>query len=144
VEWLADKLTSFYRPWYNDGLSDELASREIEAWGFVRGAMGRAARLAVGTGIPFGVFDIIGIDYSRRAARAWWPHERLLMEDVSFAFDPVNSRAGAGQWVTQIHKDRLVFVLRRYLAYVGAPWPEEQLREAIDRFIADCPRAEPS
>ncbi len=143
MEWLAEKLTDLYRPWYDDGLPEELAFGEIEGWGFVRGSMARAARMAVGLGVAFGVFGVIGIGYARRAARAWWPRERLLMEDVSCAFQPVISRAGAGRPVPQIHKDRLAFVLGRYLAYIGSPWPEERLREAIERFIAECPRDAP-
>lgn len=62
------------------------------------------------------------------------------MEDVSCAFHPVATRAGAGHPVPTIHLDRLAFVLGRYLAQVGSPWPEERLREAIERFIAECPR----
>lgn len=143
MEWLAEKLTDLYRPWYDDGLPEELVFGDIEAWGFVRGAMTRAARMAVGLDVAFGVFGVIGIGYARRAARAWWPRERLLMEDVSCAFQPISSRAGAGQPVPQIHKDRLAFVLGRYLAHTGSPWPEEQLREAIERFIAECPRDAP-
>jgi hypothetical protein len=136
VEWLAEKLTDLYRPWHDDRLPEELAFGEFEAWGFIRGSMARAARLDV----AFGVFAVIGVGYTRRAARAWWPRERLLMEDVSCAFQLFSSRAGAGHPVPQIHKDRLAFVLGRYLAYIGSPWPEEQLHEAIERFIAECPR----
>lgn len=143
MEWLAEKLTDLYRPWFDDGLPEELAFGDIEAWGAIHGAMARAARMAVGLNIAFGVFGIIGIEYAHRAARAWRPRERLMMEDVSCAFHPVGSRAGAGHPVPRIHKDRLAFVLGRYLAHVGSPWPEERLQEAIERFIAECPRITP-
>lgn len=102
--------------------------------------MGRAARLSEGLNVPFGVFDVIGIEYAPRAARAWWPTERLLMEDVSCAFQPVWTRAGAGRPVPQLQIDRLVHVLDRYLVHVGSPWAEDQLREAVARFIQVCPR----
>jgi hypothetical protein len=140
VEWLAEKLTDLFRPWHDHGLPEGLAFGEIEAWGFVRGAMGRAARLAVSLGVPFGVFGVIGIKYARRAAGAWWPRERLLMEDVSCAFQPVATRAGAGQFVPPLQIDRLVFVLSRYLEYVGSPWAEEQLRDAVKRYILEYAR----
>ena len=140
VEWLADKLTDLFRPWYDDGLPEELAFGEIEAWGFVRGGMGRAAFLALGSDVAFGVFGVIGIEYARRAARAWWPPERLLMENVSCAFAPVATRAGAGRLVPQLQIDRLVFVLGRYLAYVGSPWSEEEIHAAVKRYIREAPR----
>ncbi|MDR3633549.1 MAG: hypothetical protein P4L84_06915 [Isosphaeraceae bacterium] len=139
LEWLAEKLTDLFRPWHDDGLPAELAFGEIEAWGFVRGSMSRCARMAEGLNVPFGVFGVIGIGYARRAARALWPVERMLMEDVSCAFQPVWTRAGAGQRVPQIQIDRLVFVLGRYLAHVGTPWSEDQLQEAVKRFIQECP-----
>jgi|GEM_PF-3711998 len=141
--WLTEKLTDLLRPWHDDGLPEELAFGEIEAWGFVRGAMERYAKMAVACDVAFGVFGIIGIEYARRAARAWWPKERLLMEDVSCAFLPVQERAGAAHPVPQIHLDRLTLLLARYLAYVGPAWPEEQLREAIARYLRDHPRDAP-
>jgi hypothetical protein len=140
VEWLADKLTALFRPWHNDGLPEELAFGEIVGWVFVRGSMTRAARLAVEFDVPFGVFGIIGIAYARRAARAWWPKERLLMEDVSCAFQPIADRACRGQPISALLIDRLVFVLGRYLRYVGPTWPEEELREAMERYIREAPR----
>jgi hypothetical protein len=140
VEWLVEKLTDLFRPWLDDGLSEELEFGEIQLWGFVRGAMRRTARMAVDLDVAFGVFGIIGIAYARRAARAWWPKERLLMEEVSCAFQPILTRACAGHLVPQIHIDRLVFLLSRYLDYVGSPWGTDQLREAIDQFIREVPR----
>ena len=139
MEWLAEKLTDLFRPWHHDRLPAELAFGEIEAWGFVRGSMSRSARMAASLDVEFGVFAIIGIGYARRAAREWWPTERLLMEDVSCAFQLVRRRAGAGERVPQIQIERLAFLLSRYLASVGSPWKEEDLRDAIDRFIRDCP-----
>jgi hypothetical protein len=144
VEWLAEKLTDIFRPWHDDCLPEELAFGEIEAWVFVRGAMRRAAKLAVSLNVPFGVFEVIGIDYARRAAQAWWPKERLLMEDVSCAFKPVNERARAGHQVAQLLIDRLVFLLSRYLDYAGSPWEEEQLRAALEQFIKETPRDVPA
>jgi len=140
VEWLAEKITDLLRPFYEDGLPEELSFGDIESWGFVRGSMNRAARLAVSQKVDFGVFGVLGIGYARRAARVWWPKERMLMEEVSCAFQPIQSRAGAGQMVPQIQRDRLMFVLARYLAYIGSPWDEEQLREAVDQFIRQAPR----
>jgi hypothetical protein len=140
VGWVADKLTDLFRPWHVDGLPEELAFGEIEGWWFIRGAMGRAAFLASRSDIAFGVFGVIGIEYARRAARAWWPPERLLMEDVSCAFAPVANRAGAGIPVPQLQIDRLVFVLGRYLEYVGPPWPEEEIHAAVERYIREAPR----
>lgn len=143
VEWLAAKITDLFRPWYDPGLPDELAFGEIKHWWIIGGAMGRAARMAVSLDIEFGVFGIIGIECAHRAARAWLPRERLLMEYISFAYEPISSRARLGQWVPQIHKDRLVFLLDRYLAYVGKPREEEHLREALERLIAEFPRDMP-
>ncbi len=143
MNWLSDKLTDLLRPWHDDGLPEELAFGEIEAWIFVRGSMARFAWMAVRLDVPFGVFGIIGIEHARRAARAWWPKERLLMEDVSCAYMPVQSRAGSAHAVPQLLIDRLVFLLARYLAYVRSPWSEAQLREAIARFLRDYPRSVP-
>ncbi len=141
--WLAEKLTALFRPWHHDGLPEELAFGEIEAWVFVRGMMDRHARMAVKCHVPFGVFGIIGLEYADRAVRAWLPKERLLMEDVSCAFQPVQARAGSGHPVPQLLIDRLVFLLARYLAHVGAPWSEEQLRERVEQFLRDYPRDTP-
>lgn len=141
--WLVEKLTDLLRPWHDDGLPEELAVGDIEAWGFVRGAMVRCAKMAAECDVAFGVFDIIGIEYARRAARAWWPKERLLMEDVSCAFFPVQERAGSAHPVPQILLDRLALLQARYLAYVGPAWPEERLRETIARYLRDHPRAAP-
>lgn len=143
MNWLSEKLTDLLRPWHDDGLPEELAFREIEAWVFVRGSMTRFAKMAVRLDVPFGVFGIIGIEYARRAAWAWWPKERLLMEDVSCAYEPIRSRAGSTHPVPQLLIDRLVLLLARYLAYVRSPWPEAQLREAIARFLRDYPRNVP-
>ena len=143
MEWLAEKLTDLLRPWHDDGLPEELAFGEIEAWNFVRLLMRRNAQLSVSLNLKLGVFGIIGLKYARRAARAWWPTERLLMEDVSCAFQPIQARAGSGHPTPQLLIDRLVFLLARYLAYVGSPRPEEQLREAVARFLRDYPRDVP-
>lgn len=140
MEWFAEKLTDLYRPWYHDGLPEGLEFGEIHAWRFARGSMTRSARMAVAMDITFGIFRLLGIEYAQRAAQAWRPHERLLMEDLSCAFQPIWDRAAADQSVPRIHKDRLAFLLIRYLAYVKTPWPQEQIDDAIERFIADCPR----
>jgi hypothetical protein len=83
------------------------------------------------------------IGYARRAARARWPPERMLMEVISCAFQPVETRAADGWPVPQIQIDRLVFVLDRYLAHVGSPWSEDERYEAVERFIRTCPRRDP-
>ncbi len=140
VEWLAERLTDLFRPWHDDGLPEELAFGEIETWALVRGSMRRFAQFAVDFEMPCGVFGIIGLEYARRAARAWWPKERLLMEDVSCAFQPLIDRMVDGRWVPQFHIDRLVIVLSQYLAYVGSAWPEEELRAAVARYIREAPR----
>ena len=141
--WLVEKLADLFRPWHEDGLPEESAFGEVEAWGFVRGGMERWAQTSVRLNVPFGVFGVIGIEHARRAARAWRPRERLLMEDVSCAFLPVWTSAAKGQPVPEILIGRLVFLLARYLAYVGPAWPEERIREAIERFIRECPRDDP-
>lgn len=138
--WLVEKLTDLYRPWYHDGLPEDMAFGDIVGRRFVCGMMERTARMAVAVDVAFGVFGVIGIEYASRAARVCWPRERLLMENVSCAFEPIWDRATRGQIVTQFHKDRLTFVLGGYLAYIGSAWPEARLREAIEQFIAECPR----
>jgi hypothetical protein len=95
--------------------------------------------MAVSLSVPFGVFRVIGIGYAARAASAWWPTERLLMEDVSCGFHPVETRAGTGHSVPPILIDRLVFLLARYLTYIGSPWPEGKLREGVEQFIREYP-----
>jgi hypothetical protein len=138
--WPTEKLADLFRAWHSNGLPAELAFGEIEAWNFVRGAMERAAYMAVKCGVPFGVFGVIGIEYAPRAARAWWPKERLLMEDVSCAFQPIQTRAGSGHPVPQLLIDRFVFLSARYLAYIGSPWPEDRLRQAVAQFLCDYPK----
>lgn len=103
MKWLSEKLTDLYRPWYHNGLPEELSFGEIEAWGFVRGAMERAARGAVKLNLKLGVFEVIGTEYARRAARAWWPRERLLMEDVSFAFQLRSTLSGSTKLLPKSH-----------------------------------------
>ena len=143
MEWIAEKLADLFRPWHDSGLPEDLEFGEIEAWLFVRGSMARHAELAVRLDVPFGVFGVIGIGYARRAARVWRPRERLLMEDVSCAFWPLHTRAGSGGPAPQVQKDRLAFLLGRYLTHEGTPWPDERVRDGIERFIADRPRDTP-
>lgn len=135
MSWFVEKLTDLFRFFHDDKLPVELAFGEIKSWGFVRGSMERAARLSAGRDVPFGVFNIIGIEHAPRAARTRWPKERLLMEDVSCAFQPIENRASSGRFVSQFLIDRLVFLTARYLAYIRDPWSQEQLYEAVARFI---------
>ena len=130
-------LASVVRPFHDDGLPDHLAFGDIEGWGAIRGMMLRAARLTVRTGIDMGVFGILGMDYAPRAARACWPVERLIMEDVSCAFEPVFSRADSDQFIPPMQIERLQLLLHRYLSYIGSPWSEARLATAIDSFIAE-------
>jgi hypothetical protein len=131
--WIADLL----RPWHDNGLPEELQFGEIEAEGFVREAMHRAAGFSVEGGFAFGIFQVIGLEYAARAARAWRPRELLLMEDVSLAFQGVWSRAMKGFSVPPIHIERTVLTLSRYLDYIGQPRDPEQIREAIEQFIQE-------
>jgi hypothetical protein len=81
VGWLAEKLTDLFRPWHDDGLPEDLGFGVIDKSPYVRGSMSRFAWLSAQEKMPFGVFEIVGLEYAPRAARAWWPRERLLMED---------------------------------------------------------------
>lgn len=130
-------LASAVRPFHDDGLPDHLAFGDIEGWGAIRGMMLRAARLTVSTGIDMGVFGVLGIDYARRAARAWWPVERLIMEDISCAYEPVFSRADSDQFIPPMQIERLQLLLHHYLIYIGTPWSDERLQTAIEAFIAE-------
>jgi hypothetical protein len=134
---IAEKLVELFRPWYRNGLPEDLQFGEIELWNFTRDYMHRMARLSVANGFPFGVFDMIGQEYARRAARAWWPIERLMMEDISFAMKPIEKRVWESRPVPQILVDRLVFLLDRYLSYVGPAWADEEIREAVAEYIRE-------
>jgi hypothetical protein len=140
VQWLGDKLTNLLRPWHDNKLPRALAFEDIEAYRFTWGAMERAAKLSVNMNMEFGVFGVIGIKYASRASRAWWPFERLLMEDVSCAFLPVSTLASKDQPVPGRDKDRLVFLLDQYLADIGSPWPKKQIASVVDKFIRECPK----
>jgi hypothetical protein len=35
----------------------------------------------------------------------------------------------------------LALVLGRYLAYVGSPWGESEIQEAVERYIRESPRS---
>ncbi len=141
MEWLCERLTDLFRPWHDNRLPEELAFGEIVSWGFIRGGMARTARLAVDLDVDFGVFAIIGIECAPRAASAWRPRERLLMEDISCAFSPLSRRVTAREFVPPIHQERLVFLLGEYFAYIGAPRPETELRAALERYIEEAPTA---
>ena len=65
------------------------------------------------------------------AKRAWWPFERLMMEDLSFAMDPIDRRIRDAQRIPEILIDRFVFLLGRNLGYVGAVWTAEEIRKAL-------------
>ena len=139
IEQILEFFTELYRPFYHNGLPPEYSLDEIQYWNFARGGMSRAARLNRNekSYIPYHIFGVIGTNFVRRALRAWWPHERLLMEDVSLAFFPIYQLTGTGKYIPQYFRDRLVMVLRRYLHYVGAKWSDDQIRAALEKYITD-------
>lgn len=74
-DWLVDSFMDLCRPFHDNGLPPDLQAEDIESYGFARGAMHRAARLSHSMNIEFGVFQIIGQKFARRAAKAWRPFE---------------------------------------------------------------------
>ena len=73
MEWLIEKLTDLFRPWHDNGLPEDLGFGAIDASLYVRESMKRFAWLSAQETMAFGVFEIIGMQYAPRAARAWWP-----------------------------------------------------------------------
>lgn len=93
VYWMADKLHDRY----DNGLPDDLKFPEIPHESFSRGNMLRSAglvrhMLAAGLEMRCGIFDLIGPKYAHRAIWAWRPREIHLMEDLSVAFQLVESQ----------------------------------------------------
>jgi hypothetical protein len=129
--WIASQL----RPLHDNGLPEELQYGEIEYEDYIRGEMLRTAHLSHGVDVAFGIFQLIGLQYARRADRAWRPRELLLMEDVSLAYSGVWRRLDKGQAVPPIHVDRTVEALFRYFQYLGEERSREELRELIDQHI---------
>src|SRR5689334_12187526 len=103
----------------------------MEASPIVRGSMRRFAKIAASTGTLAGVFEILGAEHARRAARAWRPRELLLMEDLSLAFAPIYARVNEGHPVPEIHIDRAAALLARYFEYHGEHRQVESLRESV-------------
>src|SRR5665213_3444866 len=90
--WLADQL----RPLHNDRLGEELQIPPGSCSVFDREDMQRMARMSFSLQITFGVFELLGLRYAKRAARAWRPRELFLMEDISMAFKLVEDQRERG------------------------------------------------
>lgn len=129
--WLADQL----RPWYDNGLDEELRIPKDRYLAFERGHMARWARVTEGWDSPAGVFTLVGKDYVRRAARAWRPRERFLMEDLSLAFLDLEHHRQRGLRIDSIRFNRLVATLARYYAYHGETRTEGEVRALLQRYL---------
>src|SRR5438105_14541297 len=87
---------------------------------FQREKMLRLARLATNCETASGIFDLIGLQYARRAARTWRPRGLLLMEDLSLAFEMVEHQRNRGILVEDDDVERLVELLYAFFPFVGA------------------------
>src|SRR3954454_7980375 len=114
LDWLTEKL----RPLYRTRLPEELRQPEIPLAVFHRGAMKRAASLAVSAQVPFGIFRVIGLRHAAKAARVWRPRHRVLMEEISLAYYLVDQQRARCILVEPQHVDRLVELLFLYFCDV--------------------------
>jgi hypothetical protein len=134
---LARAIADAFRPFYRSGLDADHQLPDVPVSTFLLRTMERMAAMSAGVGVTFGVFEVIGLEHARRAARAWRPGEILLMEEVSLAFHEVEERVLEGGFLPAIHVDRLVMILGHYLDRIGRPRDEAEIREAVARYVAN-------
>jgi hypothetical protein len=130
---VADLLEPFYDSPF------EFPPKQFEYWS--RLAVFRSARLTLapidpdGEPMPFGVFRVIGVEYAKRVDRAGRPLEIHLLRNLSAAFDEVETRAHQALHVPDVHIDRLVHAISRYLAYIGRPHDASEVRQNILDYV---------
>ena len=131
--WAAEKL----RPWHERRQPELLRHPPSSHAHFHRGAMMRAAGLSVSQEMTFGIFELIGAEFARRASRAWWPRELLLMEDLSLAFFALEEDRKRSIEPAADTIDRLVAILGAYFEYIGKPLAKPEVRALVSRYLSE-------
>ena len=131
LDWLTERL----RPLYRTCLPEELQLPEIPMAVFHRGAMERAASLAVSEKMPFGIFQVIGLRHAAKAARAWRPRHRFLMEEISLAYYLVEQQRARCILVEAEHVDRLVELLFQYFCTGGESLAKADVHATVVRYL---------
>jgi hypothetical protein len=137
LEQFREWYTELFRPWHSSCLPEELSLPGERFSRFEAEQMLRNARLGSSTNCEFGVFQILGLDEARRAARIWSPVTRLITWDVSLAFGLVEKQRQSGEIVSNLNVTRLVETLYAYFKSVGRPQTRETLRAKVERFIEE-------
>jgi hypothetical protein len=133
LNWVTEKL----RPLYGSCLPEELRLPEMPMAVFHRGAMERYASLAVSAQVPFGIFRVIGLKHAAKAAGAWRPRHRFLMEELSLAYYLVEQQRQRCILVEPQHVDRFVELLFQYFRYVGEPVPKTEVYATVMRYLEE-------
>lgn len=131
LNWMTDTL----RPLYPSQLPEELRLPAIPMEIFHRGAMKRAATLAVSERVPFDIFQVIGLGHAAKAAGAWRPRHQYLMEEISLAFHLVEKQRARAILVEPQHVDRLVELLVQYFRYVGEPLANAEVHAMVRGYL---------
>ena len=134
---MLDWITDLARPWHRSAIPRSLALPVIDCEAFRAGQMGRHASLSSSCGLLFGVFALLGEEEARRAARAWRPRTRLIMEEVSLAFHLVEEQRLIGEIVSRVNVKRLVATLDAYFASAGRRRSPTEVRRLVDLYLAE-------
>lgn len=128
-------LARYLRPLQPLPLSNELKFPEIEVSRFDEEEMSRKAKMSISLKMPFGVFEMVGLEHAARASQAWRPRELNLMLALNTAFKIVEQRCRRGILVEPRDRDRLVEILKLYFQYLRIPEASEGAREAVVTYI---------
>ncbi|MEX2173810.1 MAG: hypothetical protein WD872_05570 [Pirellulaceae bacterium] len=99
--------------------------------------MQRQAHLSASCNMEMGIFALLGKAEAHRAAGAWRPRTRLVMEEVSLAFHLVDQQRLLGEIVSRTNIERLAVTLQAYFASSGQPRALADIARMIDEFLAD-------
>src|SRR5262245_13301075 len=110
---------------------------------FARGEMLRCARLSESCRVAFGIFQVIGLKYARHAAKTRRSQELRLMEDISLAFQRVESQRRRGVVVQPEYTRGLVKSLTRYFECIGEAVVAAQIDEMVIRYVRDHSASDP-
>lgn len=120
---------------HNSRLPAGLEMPDVAMEGFVREAMMRAAGLSASMNMRFGIFELLGEEFAKRASRAWWPPEVLLMEDISLAFEVVEHQRRMGLKINPIDVRRLEWLVGQYFQRLNVPRSREDVVQLIDVYL---------
>lgn len=137
--WLADQL----RPLHKNGLDESLQIPPGTCSIFDREEMERMAGMSFDMQIAFGAFELIGLEYAKRASKAWRPKELFLMEDISMAFHLVEEQRQLGILIEPVRVERLIQTLQNYFIYLGEQNPEENARQKVELYLQEHSVADP-